>query len=369
MKPFETSVCRWKNNARAALTLSFDGGYRDTCGLAMEALGKYNMPATWFIVTGSVGNELEGRPVATWQELKSAADAGMEIASHSVTHPLLALSPAEAGTRLSRSIIKKGLTVLKPGNITKIRGVAGDYGKQRRGASSTTLIAEAIQSRNTIESEIPAQHVLSFAYPGGRYNSSVKNGIRKAGYLSARATADGYNSPDATERYALKSKVWDVTVNARIAEEWIDLLLDSGAWLIETCHVISRDGTTGYHYDTALPDFEAHLAYISRHDIWVDTQQNIAKYCRARENTRPRLIMLATDRATLVAENRLDPEIYHQALTLKTAVPTTWSSVIIEQPDNVQTVLPVAEAGKHYVYYNIVPNQGEVTLISAVKQI
>jgi peptidoglycan/xylan/chitin deacetylase (PgdA/CDA1 family) len=363
MSLFETSICRWKNDAKAALTLSFDGCYTITYELALEALLRYKMPATWFIVTNYVGDSLQGRKVATWQDWKSASQLGMEIASHTVTHPHLGISPFKAGLKLIRSILKKGWTVLmKTNKITKAKNAAFACIQERHGVSHSLIIDEAIQSKNTIEAQIPFQRALSFAYPGGRYNSALKKGIREAGYLSARATEDGYNYLSSIAFYALKSKVWNINVNAEMANEWIDFALGKGAWLIETYHVVSPDAKSGYHYDTAISDFEAHLAYISSQNICVDTQQNIAKYIAERNATEINLNVFSDERVVLIVKNSLDFEIYNQTLTLKTLVPFTWSRIRIAQAEKVQKVLPVEENGKHYIYYNILPNKEEVVL-------
>lgn len=363
MSLFETSICRWKNNAKAALTLSFDGCYIITYELALEALLRYKMPATWFIVTGCVGDSLQGRKVATWRDWKQASQMGMEIASHTVTHPHLGISPFKAGLKLSCSIIKNGWTVLmKPNKITKAKNAAFACIQKRQGVNYSYIIAEAIQSKNTIEAQNPSQKALSFAYPGGRYNSALKKGIREAGYLSARATEDGYNYLSSIAFYALKSKVWNINVNAEMANEWIDIAMEEGAWLIETYHIVSPDGKTGYHYDTAISDFESHLAYISSQNIWVDAQQNIAKYIAERNATDIKLNVLSDERVALMVENSLDFEIYNQTLTLKTLVPSTWSRIGIKQAEKVQEVLPVEENGDHYIYYNILPNKEEVIL-------
>jgi peptidoglycan/xylan/chitin deacetylase (PgdA/CDA1 family) len=363
MNLFETSISRWKNNAKAALTLSFDGCYAITYELALEALLRYKMPATWFIVTGCVGDSLQGRKVATWQDWKNASQMGMEIASHTVTHPHLGISPFKAGLKLSRSILKNGWTVLmKTNKITKAKNATFACIQERHGVSHSLIIDEAIQSKNTIEAQIPFQRVLSFAYPGGRYNSTLKKGIKEAGYLSARATEDGYNYLSSIDFYALNSKVWNINVNAEMANEWIDIAMEEGAWLIETYHIVSPDGKTGYHYDTAISDFEAHLAYISSQNIWVDTQQNIAKYIIERNATDIELNVLSDERVALIAENSLDFAFYDQALTLKTLVPSTWSRIGIKQAENVQEVSPIEENGKYYIYYGILPNKGEAIL-------
>ena len=162
--------------------------------------------------------------------------------------------------------------------------------------------------------------------------------------------------------YALKSKVWNVDVNAEVANKWLDFVLEEGAWLIETYHVVSPDRATGYYYDTSISDFEAHLAYLSSQNVWVDTQQNVAKYIIEREATKLRLSPLSQDKVKLVLENKLDAKIHNQTLTLRTLVPPAWSGVMVRQAEDVQEVLPVKVEGKRYIYYDVLPAKGEIIL-------
>ena len=362
MCTFQTSITPWKNNARAALTLSFDGGYTTTYNLAMEVLLKYKMPATWFIVTGFIGGSLQGRPVVNWEELKKIS-SDMEIGSHTITHPKLAVPFRRQFLQYVRSSITKAWKFFTPNGATKLRKAVSNAYKQTQGVDYTKVLSEAVESKAIIEHRLKIQGaVISFAYPGGRYNSKLKKGIKEAGYLSARSTEGGYNFPDSLDFYALKSKVWNVTVNAERANRWVDDVIKKGAWLIETYHVISGDGATGYHYDTAVLDLDAHLGYVASKNIWVDTQGSILKYVKERNVTKIKLDIVSIEKIVLLVENDLDPNIYDQPLTLKTTVPTSWSRVKIEQAGNTQEVLPLKENNKLYVYYNILPNKGKITI-------
>jgi len=363
MNDFETKITPWKNNCKAALTLSFDGGYSISYNLAMELLLRYKMPATWFIVTGCIGGNLEGRPVVNWEELKKVS-SDMEIASHTVTHPQLMLSFSSQIYKKARSLIKKPQKLLALDVASKARrAISGTFEKCQREVDYKVILSEAIESKTIIEHYLDERQVVSFAYPGGRYNSKLKKNIREVGYLSARSTEDGYNFPDSLDFYALKSKVWNATVNADEPNRWVDFAIEKNAWLTETYHVVSQDGATGYYYDTAVSDFDSHLAYIDSQHIWVDTQENISKYVKESKVTKIKSIVISSKRVVLSAKNSLDPSIYDQSLTLKSNIPRTWTNVRIIQAENIQEVSPVEEGGQRYIYYNILPNKGEITII------
>ncbi len=366
MKTFETSICQWKNNAKASLTLSFDGGYVMSLDLVLDALVRYKIPVTWFIVISSVGKELQGRAVATWGDFKKVSEMGMEIGSHTVTHPRLAYSLFQSGFMLFQSALKKGWTLLNVRDVARAKSAVLIAKSQRQGVSHSKVIVEALQSKSVIETHIPGVKVASFAYPGGRYNSVLKNGVKDAGYLSARSTDDGYNFPDSIDLFALKSKVWDTSMHVESANKWVDSAFNEGSWLIETYHIVSKNGTTGYRYDTAISDVEAHLAYIESKNIWIDTQKNVARYIIEKKNTKVEVEVLASDRVVVLLKTDSSSPVHDNVLTLKTFVPPTWGNVTVEQDGDALWTTSGQERNKDFVYYNVKPDKGKVTLVNGL---
>jgi peptidoglycan/xylan/chitin deacetylase (PgdA/CDA1 family) len=99
------------------------------------------MVATFYIVSGFVGQP----GYMSWDEIRALHAAGMEIGSHTVTHP--------------------DLTTL---GLDQIRG-------------------ELAESRAAIEAAIGAP-VTSFCYPAGRFDDDVAALAQEAGYLNATTT-------------------------------------------------------------------------------------------------------------------------------------------------------------------------------------
>ena len=78
--------------APGRFVLSFDDGHVSSYSKIFPLLAERGWPGTFFVVAGWVGT----RNALTWEQLRAMADAGMEIGSHSLTHPFLhGLSPAE----------------------------------------------------------------------------------------------------------------------------------------------------------------------------------------------------------------------------------------------------------------------------------
>jgi len=67
------------------IILTFDDGKADALGIVLPALRKRGMRATFFVITDLVGRA----GYLTWDGVRALADAGMEIGSHTATHPRL----------------------------------------------------------------------------------------------------------------------------------------------------------------------------------------------------------------------------------------------------------------------------------------
>jgi peptidoglycan/xylan/chitin deacetylase (PgdA/CDA1 family) len=140
--------------AAGLVGVTFDDGYVDFLDAAVPTLEKFGFSATVFIVAGMVGSE------NTWEHgggpgprlrllgaegMREVSERGMEIGSHSVTHPRLA------------------------------------------GLDSETLIREVGDSRQML-SEIVNAPIEGFSYPYGAVDGPAVVAARKAGYVYAVAT-------------------------------------------------------------------------------------------------------------------------------------------------------------------------------------
>ena len=91
-----------------AVVLSFDDGHRSNAALAAPALRERGQRAIFFVTAGRVGAE----PCATWPQLREMLAQGMEIGSHTLTHPNPStLGPAELERELagSKRVLEAGL--------------------------------------------------------------------------------------------------------------------------------------------------------------------------------------------------------------------------------------------------------------------
>jgi peptidoglycan/xylan/chitin deacetylase (PgdA/CDA1 family) len=71
------------------LSITFDDGWRSVLATAAPILGEYRIPWTLFVATGMVDrpSEWHRSRVLGWDEIGELLEMGVEIGSHSVSHP------------------------------------------------------------------------------------------------------------------------------------------------------------------------------------------------------------------------------------------------------------------------------------------
>lgn len=97
-----------------SLAITFDDGFADVYATALPLLARAGMTATVFVTTSFIGASsgwdlYRGRPMLSAAMIRSLAEAGWQIGSHTHTHPdLRLLSEADIRTELlqSRSILE-----------------------------------------------------------------------------------------------------------------------------------------------------------------------------------------------------------------------------------------------------------------------
>lgn len=238
---------------RAALTFSFDDCFRDTVKISLKELRKRKIKATFNVAPLCVGKKIDNLKVLDWKDLRELCKAGMEIASHSLTHTALA----------RKSLLKRFFLFL------------GGFGAKfpRLILNWADIQKEIFSSKKVLEKKLGTQ-VNSFVYPGGAYNSKLVKVVKEA-YNSARTVDRGFNDV-FSDKYKLKVQVWTSCTTAERANSWVKRAVRERKWLIEVFHVVSEK-PSNYPYTANKAEFIKHLDYVkSLSDIRIGTQNKIA---------------------------------------------------------------------------------------------
>lgn len=81
--------------AAKSFVITIDDGHADGYTEALPILRAHGMVATYFVVTGRIGEQRVADPSMTPEQLVALRNAGMEIGNHTVDHPHLAALSAD----------------------------------------------------------------------------------------------------------------------------------------------------------------------------------------------------------------------------------------------------------------------------------
>jgi peptidoglycan/xylan/chitin deacetylase (PgdA/CDA1 family) len=274
----------------------------------------------------------EGNKV-TWDELRSLANRGHEFASHTVTHPRLA--------------------VLDEAN----------------------LVYELEKSRQDILDHLGFTHTFSVECPYGTENDRAV----QAALLRYQVTRN--YMPDADVDDLDRSNNMDPAASRKeyvrwqrgpltetpmeLMKSWIDKTAAQGnIWLVLVFHGV--DGV-GWRPKTGA-ELKDYFGYIDskKHNLWVATFQDVTKYIRERRQS---AVVSYTEGEVIsvVLRSELTELSYDLPLTLKTYVPNEWKTVEVRQGEQRKQVEVVRANGAEYVLYQAMPN-AEVVRLSRVVQ-
>jgi peptidoglycan/xylan/chitin deacetylase (PgdA/CDA1 family) len=269
---------RWPDGCRAAVTLSFDGGYTASVERALPLLAERGMASTWFLVSGSLGGELEGRAVASAETWAGLDPARAEVGNHSRSHPLVRRSVGEIAARAVRSpaaIVRGARRAAARPTAPSAAGGARPAPRLGLDAAAADFAAGKEQLETALGRPVPA-----FAYPNGRDRTRLVRAVQHMGHRSARTSRPGWNDPDRLEPFALRAQTWTTATSVEEAGEWVDRAVDTNSWLIEVLHLV--DDGTDYPWTTTRDDLARHLDALAAAEVWVATQTAVVDRIAAR---------------------------------------------------------------------------------------
>jgi len=273
------------------------------------------------------------QPKITWDQLRPLAERGYEFASHTVTHPRLA--------------------VLDDAN----------------------LVYELEKSRQDILEHLGFKHTFSVECPYGTEDDRGVHAALLRYQLARNYMPDAYvddldrsnkMDPAASRKDYVRWQRGPLTETPMtLMKSWVDKAAAQGnIWLVLVFHGV--DGV-GWKPKTGV-ELRDYFGYISsmKESLWVATFQDVAKYIREREAGS---VSTYHDREgiTVVLRSSLTDLRYDLPLTLKTYVPKEWKSVEVQQGKQTKQIDVVRENGTSYILYGAIPNGEDVKLSPAAQ--
>lgn len=323
---YYTSICPVRDNKSAILTITMDDGYPRSSAYYEQQFINNDLRGTSVLITDWLDNNISNKRY--FQQLLTRGR--WEIGSHSRTH----------------------INLTQTGIVDSVR------------------IREIVRSKQILKSIFPNQNILTFVPPENAYNDSVLLYV-KPNYWAMRCGDRGYNSLSVTgdQLYTLKVQGVYKTETVQSMNTWIDNAINNKQWLIEMWHGVSEYDPSAY-LAPSISLTTPHLKYIGDQqksgNLWVATFAEAVQYLRERQAANISDNGSSNNRIISITDT-LNNTLFNYPLTLKSAIPVDWQYVQITQAGNIQKIVPVIENGISYVYYNVVPNLGDVLLANSTE--
>ncbi|MBN3519926.1 polysaccharide deacetylase family protein [Algoriphagus lutimaris] len=276
--------------------------------------------------TGEVVFHNNVEDTTTWEQYKSYAAQGHEIASHTVTHPRLAvLDEVNMLYELeqSKADLKKFI------GEESIFSAEGPYGTENE-----RVMEYAYEIYPTLRNRMPETWLEEI----NRGSDAVPGESKKEYVQWQRGILTRHSFED------MKS--------------WIDTTLNhDNIWLVLVIHGVEN---LGWEPKTKK-QLEEYFSFMKskENELWIDTFRDVTKYIQARQNTQV-ISKLENDKITITLDSELDPFVYSIPLTIKTYIPENWKKVKSGDEKNLEIM---EEESVRYVLFPMALGQS-TTIIS-----
>ncbi|MCX7749875.1 MAG: polysaccharide deacetylase family protein [Clostridia bacterium] len=337
---FIATVCRWKDNKKAAYTPTYDDSYLIQHQRDINALHKtHGIKGTIFWDTAAAWDYTSLNAIL--------ADNMLDIGSHTVSHP----------------------------DLTTI-------------TSAADLTAQLVNSQSTLYTQTNRKP-YTLAYPYYGTNPTVASETMKH-YIAARWGSNngnlidgsiavpgdpgvGINDAYTAEYMYIKAMCPEKFTPATVFNGWLDQAITDGGWLVTSMHGLADLNPDSWKAQWKS-DLNTHYAYaktkVDNNTVWTDTFENVSFYLRERNaavinyvtSTVPNQYKFNIDIVDyfLTAQQKA---LMTRDITMKVSVPTDWTSVSVSQGTGTTRIVnTVTENGLKFAYFNAKPQAGDVVV-------
>lgn len=264
----------------------------------------------------------------TWDDFKKYAAKGHEFASHTISHPRLAV------------------------------------------LDEPNLLYELEKSKEDILNHMGADYIFSAECPFGtedervmKYAYKVYPALRNRIPENFLEELNRWNkkAPGTSDKEYVqwqRGGLTEIPVNAMKA--WVDTVVSNdNIWLVLVFHGVDEIGweprTTG--------DLKAYFEYIKQQEkhVWVATFGEVLKYMRERMSAKLNTSK-DSNKIFINITHNLDPKMYNEPLTLKTYISNGWTSAQVRQNEKVRNVTAGKDENCTFIIYQAAPNSGLIEI-------
>jgi peptidoglycan/xylan/chitin deacetylase (PgdA/CDA1 family) len=299
MTSLHYEISDWQGNKDAAVSVTFDDNCAPQFTMAAPYMNSKNMRGTFFVIV----DPYVGCSTLNWNWVRTTANGGHEIGSHTISHPHL--------TQLDSSHIEYELHA----------------------------------SRDSINKYVTSQKCITLAYPfgDGGLNDSASakvQEIAKKYYIGARdagvgpSGCDDYNDPYGSGfinyYYQVGSKAIDSTFKIGQFKTLLNNTINKGSWFLPMYH--SFDDPTDTLSVTTI-NFKAQMDAIDsmRNHFWIAPFGEIVRYRQEHDSQNLQLVSDNASKITLHFSDALPDSVFNVPLTIFLKIPADYNISSINQ--------------------------------------
>ena len=306
--PYE--IGKWQGFRTAAVSYTFDDDLPRQYSVAVPMFNAKGFKLTLFTVTNWVGS---------WSPIQSAAAAGHEVASHTVTHRSLGtLSTADQAT-------------------------------------------ECNNSKSIINANVTNQKCLTLAYPNC---SEGNDSITAQSYIAARGCSGQIVPATPANFMNISSLICGSAGSVKTATDFNNMAnnaANSGGWCVFLIHALDND--SGFSpLSSSILQSSVNFMDANRSRFWVQSFLNVVRYIRERNAASVSQPSSTATTVTVSVTDGLDNSIYSFPITLRRPLPTGWASAIATQSGRNLGAQIVTINTIKFVMFDVVPDTGDVIL-------
>jgi len=408
-----TSIMKWPDGKRGAITLTYDDGSINQFRVAMPIMDSLGLPATFYIVTGGLnGSEHKpkfiGRPLeeilVESASISTNKENFFERASAVGYLPYIGTLDYhyQAGTLFEQGkveeayrMIDKAYALVRRGELPKGEDISNElaetaensweefrrYAERGHEFGSHTIthprlavldeanmLYELEKSKEDILKQLGESYAFSAEGPFGTEDERVMEYAyeiypalrnRMPHEFLEELNRGNRKDPSTSDREYVQWQRGPLrNVPMETMKSWVDLTAATGnIWLVLVFHGV--DGI-GWEPRTGL-ELQDYFSYIKsqEQELWVATFKDVTKYIRERMAAEVNSI-LGENGIKVTLTHSLDVGLYDYPLTLKTYIPEAWAEPAVNLGEKVVYPEVRTDNDGRYILYQAVPNGGPI---------